>query len=66
MNNKWLIDVESRGKLAFNSGTITSNKDAEKYARKNYQIVIEREVFIAGWNTAYWDEQARVLKATKV
>lgn len=63
--NKWLQDVESRGKLAFNSGAIKSYKDAEEHVRKTYQVVIERECFVAGWNTAFWDEQSRVLKAVQ-
>lgn len=64
--NSWLQDVESRGKLGFNSGILKSHKDAEKFARKTYRTAIERDCFVAGWNTAFWDEQARVLKATKV
>lgn len=54
MANSWLIDVESRGKLAFNSGIIKSHKDAESYAHRTYHIVIERDCFVAGWNMAYW------------
>jgi len=65
-NNKWLLDIESRGKLAFNKNLITSHKDAEKYARKTYMAVIEREVFVSGWNMAFWDEQERVLKASRI
>ena len=62
--NKWLVDIESRGKLGFNSGTLKSYQEAEKFARKNYRYAIERDVFVAGWNTAFWHEQARVLKAS--
>lgn len=53
--NKWLIDVESRGKLAFNSGFCKSYDAAEAYARKIYNTVIERDIFVAGWNMAYWN-----------
>lgn len=63
--NKWLHDVESRGKVSFNTGCIKSHKEAEKYARKTYLAAIERDCFVAGWNMAFWDEQARVLKASK-
>lgn len=65
MNNNWLQDVESRGKVGFNTGTLKSYKEAEQFARKNYRTAIERDCFVAGWNTAFWDEQARVLKTTK-
>lgn len=54
MSNKWLQDVESRGKVAFNTGIIKCHEDAEKYARKTYLSVIERDVFVAGWNQAFW------------
>lgn len=63
--NTWLHDVESKGKVAFNTGCINSYADAEKYARKTYLSVLERDIFVAGWNTACWDEQARVLKASR-
>lgn len=65
IKNQWLQDIESRGKVSFNTATIKSHKEAEKYARKTYKAVIEQEVFVAGWNMAYWDEQERVLKQLK-
>ena len=61
MTNKWLQDVESRGKVAFNTNTITSHANAEKYARKTYRAVSEQDCFVTGWNMAFWDEQSRVL-----
>ncbi len=63
--NTWLLDVESRGKIGFNTGILKSHDEAERYARKTYRTVIEREVFVAGWNMAFWDEQSRVLRRTK-
>lgn len=63
--NHQACDAESRGKLAFNSNTITSHADAEKFARKHYNSAFLQDCFVAGWNVAYWDEQARVLKETR-
>ena len=60
--SNWLHDIESRGKVAFNTGIIKSHADAEKYARKTYKAVIEQDCFVSGWNTAFWDEQSRQLK----
>lgn len=54
--SKWLIDVESKGKLAFNMSVLETYKDAEAYARKTYYSVLERDVFVAGWNMAYWNQ----------
>ncbi len=65
IKNQWLRDIESRGELAFNKGLLKSYSEAERYARKTYQIVIEREIFVAGWNMAFWNEQERVLKRIK-
>lgn len=52
--NKRLIDIESRGKVGFNTGCLKSHEEAEKYARKHYSIAVERDVFVAGWNMAFW------------
>lgn len=66
MTNHWLQDIESRGKVAFNTGVIKSYKAAEKYARNKYLAIIEQDTFVAGWNMAFWDEQSRQLKASKI
>ncbi len=63
--SKWLQDVESRGKVAFNTNCITSHAEAEKYAKKKYMAVIEQDCFVAGWNMAYWDKQSDDLKKSK-
>ena len=56
--------VERAGKDAFRDGSISSHKAAERFARKAFAAVLEREVFVAGWNNAFWDEQGRVLRET--
>lgn len=60
------IKAEQAGKDAFRNGSISSYTAAERLARKTYASVLERECFVAGWNNAFWDEQGRVLKASKV
>jgi hypothetical protein len=55
--NKWLHDIESRGKVAFNTNCIKTHAEAEKYARAKYMSVLERDIFVAGWNMAFWSEQ---------
>ncbi len=62
--NVW-IKAEQAGKDAFRDGSISSHKAAERFARKAYAAVLERETFVAGWNRGFWDEQDRVLKASR-
>lgn len=63
--NKWLHDIESLGKVAFNTNCIKTHVEATKYARKKYMAVLEQDCFVAGWNMAFWDEQSRVLNNSK-
>jgi hypothetical protein len=65
MANQALIKAEQAGKDAFRSGSISSHVAAERFARKTYAAVLERETFVAGWNNAFWDEQERVLIASR-
>jgi hypothetical protein len=58
--------AEQTGKDAFRNGSVSSHKAAERFARTAYASVLERECFVAGWNTAFWDEQGRVLAASKI
>ena len=60
--NSALAKAEQAGKDAFRDGSVTSYRAAERAARKAYTIVLERELFVAGWNQAFWDEQERVLR----
>lgn len=59
------IRAEQAGSAAFRNGLISSYTSAEHLARKTYTSVLERECFVAGWNRAFWDEQGRVLSATR-
>ena len=65
MTNQVLIKAEQAGKDAFRNGSLSSYTAAERSARKTYAAVIERECFVAGWNVAFWAEQARILDATR-
>lgn len=62
--NKALAKAEQAGKDGFRDGSISSHKAAERFARKQYAVVLEREFYVAGWNQAFWDEQERVLRET--
>jgi len=62
IKNQQLRDIESKGKVSFNTKTLNTHQEAEKFARTNYRSVIERDVFVAGWNMAFWDELERLLK----
>ena len=53
VDSHWLLDVESRGKLGFNSGFLKNFEQAEEYARRYYRSVLERDVFLGGWWQAY-------------
>lgn len=64
MRNEFL-KAEQAGKDSFANGTIASYKLAEKFARKAYSSTLERDCFVSGWNVAFWDEQSRVLRASK-
>ena len=57
--------AEQAGKDAFCNGSIDSNKGADRFARKAYATVLERECFVAGWNQGFWEEQGRVLTASR-
>lgn len=59
------IAAEQAGKHAFNAKLISSNKEAERLARRAYNSTLAADCFVAGWNMAYWDEQSRVLKGNK-
>jgi len=50
--SNWFHDIESRGKVAFNTNCIKYHAEAEKYARKKYMAVLEQNCFVAGWNMA--------------
>lgn len=50
--NKWLIDVNSRGQLAFNKGTVKTLVDAITYATRRYELNSERIEFVIGWKKA--------------
>jgi hypothetical protein len=58
----WIHDVESRGKVGFNTGILKTHADAEAYARRKYLSHLERNVFVSGWNMAFWDEQSSARK----
>lgn len=66
MANNALTRAEQAGKDYFRDHQDSNHREAERHARKAYASVIERDCFVAGWNIAFWDEQARVLKSTKV
>lgn len=62
MINKQLVAIEKAGKDSFTSGQIKSYRDAEREARKRFGLhALATDLFIAGWNQAFWDEQERVL-----
>jgi len=66
MTNQTLANAEKAGKHAYHSGEIPSYAAAERFAIKNYSIMLEREWFVAGWNQAFWDEQERVLSESRI
>jgi len=65
MKNKGLTDAEKAGKDYFLDHPSATHAMVKKVARKEYSIVLRQELFIAGWNQAFWDEQERVLKASR-
>lgn len=65
MANNALTRAEQAGKDYFRDHPDSNHAAAERVARKEYAIVLERELFVAGWNSAFWDEQGRVLRETR-
>ena len=57
--------VEQAGMNYFSNNPTSDYAAAERVARKTYAVAIEREWFVAGWNQAFWNEQGRVLKASR-
>ena len=53
------------GKAYFRDHPYSSYMTAARIARKQYSAVLYRELFMCGWNNAFWDEQERVLKASR-
>jgi hypothetical protein len=58
--NSFLL-AEQNGQAAFQDGSICSYDEAERASRERYKTVLERYLFVAGWNQAFWDEQGREL-----
>lgn len=52
--NNMLVDIESRGKVAYNTGCIKTHAEAVAYAKKKYYAVLWQDTFVAGWNMAKW------------
>ena len=65
MANQALIKAERAGKDYFRDHPASNHEAAERIARAGYATGLERDLFVAGWNRAFWDEQARVLKASR-
>lgn len=57
--------AEQAGKDYFRDHPDSNHSTASSYARKAYSVVLQRELFVAGWNDAFWNEQARYLKANR-
>jgi hypothetical protein len=57
--------AEQAGKDYFHDHPDSTHTIATRFARKTYTVVLQRELFVAGWNDAFWSEQARVLKASR-
>ena len=64
MTNYALIEAEQAGRNAFARGCISSYRSAERFARKAYSTILERETFVAAWNQAFWNAEGAVLRSS--
>ena len=59
------IKAETEGKGFYKSQPEATHKQAEKYARNNYNSGLLQDCFVAGYNMAKWDAIAEQLKNAK-
>lgn len=58
MTNKTVIAVERAGQDMFELQICASYKLAQDFAQKHFKSAFLQDVFVAGWNRAYWDDIA--------